>query len=115
MKVDWNTDQDMNWKIGWDICLNVGYWDTGLGTNFDIGLGFGQNTTIDLDFCLSWSTHSDMDSSLVKQGHSYLHAYNNSTKCQRKLTTTTPHSHHHSHDHHHNHHERSCSHLHDHC
>ena len=40
MKVDWNTDQDMNWKIGWDIGLNVGYWDTGLGTNFDIGLGF---------------------------------------------------------------------------
>ena len=31
----------MNWKIGWDIGLNVGYWDTGLGTNFDIGLGFG--------------------------------------------------------------------------
>ena len=67
MKVDWNTDQDMNWKIGWDIGLNVGYWDTGLGTNFDIGLGFGQNTTIDLDFCLShWLCLSVVGLSLVR-------------------------------------------------
>ena len=58
IKADWNANQDMNWKIGWDICLNVGYWDTGLGTGFNIGLGFGQNTTVDWDFGLSWSTDS---------------------------------------------------------
>ena len=47
-----DADQDMNWKIEWDNGLNVDQQDTGLDTDFGIGLGVGQNTTVDWDFCL---------------------------------------------------------------
>ena len=32
-------DQDMNWKIEWDIGFNVDQQDTGFDTDFGIGLG----------------------------------------------------------------------------
>ena len=54
-------DQDMNWKIEWDIGFNVDQQDTGFDTDFGIGLGAGQNNTIDWDIGLSWSTDSDLD------------------------------------------------------
>ena len=47
-----DADQDMNWKIEWDTSLNVDQQDTGLDIDFGIGLGVGQNTTIDWDFGL---------------------------------------------------------------
>ena len=54
-------DQDMNWKIEWDIRLNIDQQDTGLDTDFGIGLGAGQNTTVDWNFGWSWDTDSDLD------------------------------------------------------
>ena len=69
-----DADQDMNWKIEWDNGLNVDQQDTGLDTDFGIGLGVGQNTTVDWDFCLSWSTDSELHKPLVEQGYSYHHA-----------------------------------------
>ena len=38
---DMDADQDMNWKIERDIGLNVDQQDTGLDTDFGIGLGVG--------------------------------------------------------------------------
>ena len=54
-------DQDMNWKIEWDIGFNVDQQDTGFDTDFGIGLGAGQNTTVDWNFGWSWDTDSDLD------------------------------------------------------
>ena len=61
-----DADQDMNWKIEWDTSLNVDQQDTGLDIDFGIGLGVGQNTTIDWDFGLSWSTDSDLNAVLLE-------------------------------------------------
>ena len=75
-----DADQDMNWKIEWDNGLNVDQQDTGLDTDFGIGLGVGQNTTIDWDFGLSWSTDSELHKPLVEWGYSYHHACNSNRK-----------------------------------
>ena len=82
IEADQGTDQDMNWKVEWDIGLDVRYnsWKAEWYTDFGIGLGIGQDTTIDWDFGLSTDSDLDRVGSLVEQGHRYHHACNSNMK-----------------------------------